>query len=120
DLDQFDELVHVPGLYLIGDERSNAALMIPNKTLQHCDHTSVDMRAQSLIVGKLAAGFDQQPAQVRVKHRVRTTDILLEKVPKAYPHPLCKVSDARVGNEVELERLEPSGVFGRARDLLNE
>jgi hypothetical protein len=114
------QLIHVPGFDLIGDERGYAALVIVNEALQHHDHAAIDMRTQSRIVGELAAGFDQKPAQMCMKYRVRIADALFEEAAKADPHALREVGDTAVGEQVALEHLKLRRVFGRASDFLDE
>jgi hypothetical protein len=105
---------------LIGDECGHATFVVLNEALQHRDRAAVDMRAQPLVVGELAAGFDQKQVQVRMKHRVRIANALFDKAAKAEPYALREVRDAPVSEQVALERLELAGVSGRTGDSLDE
>src|SRR6202008_4062674 len=46
DLDQRDQLRHVPALHLVRDEALYAALLVGNEAAQHDDEALVDLAAQ--------------------------------------------------------------------------
>src|SRR5436305_9439015 len=64
DFDQRNQLRHVPGFHLVGDESRDAALLLGDKAAQHRDEALIDLAAKLGIAGERLACRDEHAAEM--------------------------------------------------------
>src|SRR6266478_10036117 len=68
DFDQRNQLPHVPGLDLIGNESRNAAFLVGDETPENGDEALVDLGAQLGIAGQRLASLHEHARQMLLQH----------------------------------------------------
>src|SRR5215475_4507440 len=63
DFDQRNQLRHIPGFHLIGDEGRDAALLLGDEAAQHGDEALVDLGAKLGVAGERFACRDEHAAE---------------------------------------------------------
>src|SRR3974390_848601 len=93
DLNQRNQLPHVPCLDLIGDERGYAALLIRDETAQHRDEPFVDFTAQFGIGGKRLARFHEHAGKMLLQDLALAAGAALDERARVRPPGSRKLAD---------------------------
>src|SRR6516162_10446504 len=110
DLDQRNQLPHVPCLDLIDDERGDSALLIRDETAQHRDESFVDFTAQFGIGGKRLARFHEHAGEMLLQDLALAAGAALDERARVRPHGFGKLAELRTRKEITLESIDAFGI----------
>ncbi len=119
DLDQADQLRHVPGLDLIGDEAGDAALLVGDEAAQHHHDALIDFRAHLGISRELAAGFHEHGGEMLLQDSA-AAGAVADHRDDAGPQMLRQVAELRPRQHVAFQLLDAVRIGGFAVELVHE